>query len=264
MSKPAILNCRGLCKSFGGLQAVKDVSFSVPRGAIHAIIGPNGAGKTTLMNLLAGLDSADSGTIEFDGRDTRKLRDFQRVRSGIARTFQNLRLFPDMSVIENVMVGRHCRTQASMLAGILRTGRSRREEAAIEARACELLDEVGLLELRFNRAGDLPFGKQRLLEIARALASDPVLLLLDEPAAGLNSAEAAGLGRLIQRIRDRGVTVLLVEHHMDLVMQNSDQILVLNFGRVLSQGAPAVIRSDPAVVEAYLGDEANLAESLRA
>lgn len=259
-----LLDARELHKAYGGLRAVGGVGFGVPRGCIKAIIGPNGAGKTTLINLITGLDRLDSGEVWFGGRRIDLLQPYEIVRVGIARTFQNIKLFADMSVLENVMTGRHNRTHAGFVAAVLRSGRARSEEAAIESHASRLLDDVGLREHAHERAGDLPFGKQRLLEIARALATQPSMLLLDEPAAGLNSAEAAGLGGLIRRIRDKGVTVLLVEHHMELIMDISDEILVLDFGQRLAQGTPAEIRNDKAVVAAYLGDESSLAEDLRA
>ena len=260
----ALLEAKDLKKVFGGLHAVDGVSFGVPEGAIKAIIGPNGAGKTTLMNLITGLEPLTAGEVRFRGERIDVLPAFEVVRRGIARTFQNLKLFSDMTVLENVMAGRHSRTQAGLLGAVLRTGGARREEQEIEARAVQLLADVGLSAHAHERAGDLPFGKQRLLEIARALATDPRLLLLDEPAAGLNGAEAAELGRLIRRIRDGGVTTLLVEHHMELVMDISDEILVLNFGQALAEGTPDEIRHNPTVIEAYLGDEAGLAEDLRA
>jgi len=263
MAEP-LLEVRDLRKAFGGLRAVDGVSFGAPRGCIKAIIGPNGAGKTTLINLVTGLEALDSGEVLFAGQRIDKRQPYDIVRLGIARTFQNLKLFADMSVLENVMAGRHCRTHAGLVSAILRTGRSRTEEAAIEADAVRLLGDVGLRAHAYERAGDLPFGKQRLLEIARALATDPKLLLLDEPAAGLNSAEAAELGGFIRRIRDGGITVLLVEHHMGLVMDISDEIFVLNFGQALAGGTPAEIRNNPAVIAAYLGDEASLAQDLRA
>ena len=255
---------RDLRKAFGGLWAVDGVSFGVPCGCIKAIIGPNGAGKTTLINLITGLERANGGEVWFGGHRIDAHQPYEIVRLGVARTFQNLKLFAEMSVLENVMAGRHSRTHAGLLAAVLRTGRSRKEEAGIEADATRLLADVGLLAHAHERAGDLPFGKQRLLEIARALATEPKLLLLDEPAAGLNSAEAAELGAFIRRIRDAGVTVLLVEHHMELVMEISDEIFVLSFGQALAQGTPAEIRNDPAVIAAYLGDEASLAEDFRA
>ncbi len=259
-----LFEVRELRKAFGGLRAVDGVSFGVPSGCIKAIIGPNGAGKTTLINLFSGLERPDSGEVRFAGQRIDRRQPYEIVRLGIARTFQNLKLFADMSVLENVMAGRHSRTHAGLLAAVLRSGRSRAEEAGIEAEATRLLGEVGLAAHAHERAGDLPFGKQRLLEIARALATEPKLLLLDEPAAGLNSAEAAELGGLIRRIRDGGITVLLVEHHMELIMDISDEIFVLNFGQSLAEGTPAEIKNDPAVIAAYLGDESSLAEDLRA
>jgi branched-chain amino acid transport system ATP-binding protein len=259
-----LLEVRDLRKAFGGLKAVDGVTFGVPSGCIKAIIGPNGAGKTTLINLITGLERLNAGEVWFAGQRIDVRQPYEIVRLGVARTFQNLKLFADMSVLENVMAGRHSRTRAGLVAAILRGGRSRKEEAAIESDAARLLDEVGLSQHAHERAGDLPFGKQRLLEIARALATDPKLLLLDEPAAGLNSAEAAGLGGLIRRIRDKGVTVLLVEHHMELIMDISDEIFVLNFGQSLAQGKPAEIKNNPAVIAAYLGDESSLAEDFRA
>ncbi len=260
----ALLEVRELRKAFGGLKAVDGVSFGVPRGSIKAIIGPNGAGKTTLINLVTGLERPNSGEVRFGGQRIDTLQPYRIVRLGAARTFQNLKLFADMSVLENVMAGRHSRTHAGLASAILRTGGSRAEEARIQADAERLLGDVGLTAHAYDRAGDLPFGKQRLLEIARALATEPRLLLLDEPAAGLNSAEAAGLGSFIRRIRDGGVTVLLVEHHMELIMDISDEILVLNFGQALAEGTPDRIKNDPAVIAAYLGDESSLAEDFRA
>ena len=259
-----LLEVRELRKAFGGLKAVDGASFGVPSGCIKAIIGPNGAGKTTLINLITGLERLDSGEVRFAGHRLDKLQPYEIVRLGVARTFQNLKLFAEMSVLENVMAGRHPRTHAGIAAAVFRTGGARREEAAIEADASRLLAEVGLEAHAHDRAADLPFGKQRLLEIARALATGPSLLLLDEPAAGLNSAEAAGLGALIRSIRDSGVTVMLVEHHMELVMDISDEIFVLNFGQALAQGTPVEIRNNPAVIAAYLGDESSLAQDLRA
>ena len=260
----AILEVRNLQKAFGGLRAVDGVSFAVPRGSVKAIIGPNGAGKTTLINLISGLDRPDAGEALFWKRPIDRLPPHEIVRRGMARTFQNLKLFPDMSVIENVMTGRHSRTHAGLLTAVLRGPRSRAEEREIEAHSLRLLSDVGLERQAHERAGDLPFGRQRLLEIARALATEPSLLLLDEPAAGLNAVEAAELGRLILRIRDSGVTTLLVEHHMELVMKISDEIMVLNFGRKLAEGTATQIQSDQTVIEAYLGDEQSLTEDLRA
>ena len=259
-----LLDVRGVGKAFGGLRALTDVSFGVARGSIKAVIGPNGAGKTTLLNIIARLYEADTGEVWLEHQRIDRLPSYRIVRLGIARTFQNLRLFADMTVLENVMVGRYPRTRAGLAAALLRTRAQRAEERAIAERAWALLDDVGLPDHAHERAGSLPFGQQRLLEIARALAAEPVLLLLDEPAAGLNVEEAAALGAFIRRIRLSGVTTLLVEHHMDLVMDISDEILVLDFGQVLAEGTPAAIRTDPRVIQAYLGDEASLAHDLRA
>jgi ABC-type branched-subunit amino acid transport system ATPase component len=260
----ALLDVRGVSKAFGGLRALTDVSFSVPRGSIKAVIGPNGAGKTTLLNVIARLYEADAGEVWLEDRRIDRLPPHRIVRLGVARTFQNLRLFADMTVLENVMVGRYPRTRAGLAGALLRTPAQRAEERAIGERAWALLADVGLADHAHELAGGLPFGKQRLLEIARALATDPVLLLLDEPAAGLNAEEAAALGAFIRRIRLGGVTTLLVEHHMDLVMEISDEILVLNFGQALAEGPPERIRTHPDVIQAYLGDEAALAHDLRA
>jgi branched-chain amino acid transport system ATP-binding protein len=259
-----LLDLRGVGKAFGGLRALTEVSFAVARGSIKAVIGPNGAGKTTLLNIIARLYEADTGQVWLEGRRIDRLPPHRIVRLGIARTFQNLRLFADMTVLENVMVGRYPRTRAGLAAALLRTRAQRAEERAIAERASSLLADVGLVDHAHELAGSLPFGQQRLLEIARALAAEPVLLLLDEPAAGLNAEEASALGSFIRRVRLGGMTTLLVEHHMDLVMEISDEILVLNFGQTLAEGSPEAIRTDPRVIQAYLGDEAALAHDLRA
>jgi ABC-type branched-subunit amino acid transport system ATPase component len=258
-----LLDVRGVSKAFGGLRALTNVTFSVARGTIKAVIGPNGAGKTTLLNIVARLYDADAGEVRLQGRRIDRMAAHRLVRLGVARTFQNLRLFADMTVLENVMVGRYARTHAGLAAALLRTSAQRAEERAIRERAWALLADVGLTEHAHEVAGSLPFGKQRLLEIARALASEPALLLLDEPAAGLNAEEGAALGAFIRRIRLSGVTTLLVEHHMSLVMDVSDEILVLNFGEALAEGPPETIRTHPDVIQAYLGDEAALAYDLR-
>jgi branched-chain amino acid transport system ATP-binding protein len=260
----AILDVRSLGKAFGGLQALSRVTFGVARGTIKAVIGPNGAGKTTLLNLITRLYQADAGEIWLDRRRIDRLPAHRIVRCGVARTFQNLRLFSDMTVLENVMVGRHARTAAGLAAALLRTPAQRAEERAIAARAWTLLEDVGLADHAEEPAGSLPFGKQRLLEIARALATEPSLLLLDEPAAGLNAEETAALGEFVRRVRLTGVTIVLVEHHIDLVMEISDEILVLSFGQILAEGTPEQIRRHPDVIQAYLGDEAALAHDLRA
>ncbi len=250
-----LLSARGLRKAFGGVVAVADVGFAVPAGHILAIIGPNGAGKTTIFNLVTGIFPPDAGEIRFNERTLDGLSIWQRAALGIARTFQNLQVFAHMSVLENVMVGRHLRSRAGLVAAALNAPWARREERRIREQALACLTEIGLADRRDDAAGSLPFGQQRLLEIARCLATEPTLLLLDEPAAGLNATEIEALGALIRSLRARGVTIVLVEHFMDLVMDISDTVLVLNYGRVLAQGSPEAIQNDPAVVEAYLGAE---------
>jgi ABC-type branched-subunit amino acid transport system ATPase component len=249
----ALLEARALRKRFGGVTAVERVSFAVAPGEIRSIIGPNGAGKTTIFNVLSGLLSADGGEVVFRGRSLARTGPARRAALGIGRTFQNLQIFADMTVLENVMVGRHRLSGCGLVAGAFRLPRARREEAAIRAAADEALAFVGLQDRAGDVASILPFGQQRLLEIARALAMEPALLLLDEPAAGLNPAEVERLADLIEAIRARGVTVLLVEHHMDLVMRVSSRIVVLHRGVVLAEGTAAEMQRDPAVVDAYLG-----------
>ena len=252
---PALLSARGLAKTFGGVVAVADATFDVPAGEIRAIIGPNGAGKTTIFNLITGIFPLDRGEIRFKEQGLHGLSTWQRAQLGIARTFQNLQIFTNMTVLENAMVGRHHRSRAGLLAAAFRTPGSRREEADIREQALACLELVGLAERAQDPAGSLPFGQQRLLEIARCLATEPTLLLLDEPAAGLNLAETDALGRLILSLRRRGITILLVEHLMDLVMGISDSVLVLNYGQVLAHGSPEAVQNNPAVIEAYLGVE---------
>jgi branched-chain amino acid transport system ATP-binding protein len=225
---PALLSAQGLAKTFGGVVAVADVTFDVPGGEIRAIIGPNGAGKTTIFNLVTGIFPLDRGEMHFKGHGLNGLSTWQRAQLGIARTFQNLQIFANMTVLENAMVGRHRQSRAGLLAAAFRTPGARREEATIREEALACLELVGLAERSQDPAGSLPFGQQRLLEIARCLATEPTLLLLDEPAAGLNLAETAALGQLILSLRRRGITILLVEHLMDLVMGISDSVLVLN------------------------------------
>lgn len=254
-----MLELQGVHKRFGGLKAVDDVSFTVREGQIKAVIGPNGAGKTTLFNLIAGNLPPTSGTIVFQGGEIQGKKPHQIACLGMSRTFQNIKLFHGMTALESVMVGRHIQSRAGFLAGLFHPPFTWKEEKEIRDKSMALLELLEIAKFADVEATSLAFGQQRAVEMARALATEPQLLLLDEPAAGLNIYETAEIARLITRIRDMGITVLLVEHDMSLVMDISDEVVVLSFGRKIAEGEPPAIQQNPEVIKIYLGEDEEVA-----